>query len=127
MKRFEVALLGLFLACWVVIALSILGAVPLAGSLQLSLYSLYACAGALGFLSGNVYARRRRGHPPPIRRRLFLIFFLGPTGLVYFLRALAPTADQLAAPLVPLYAFGVYAVFFLVPVFLLVPAGAGKR
>jgi hypothetical protein len=126
-KRFEVALLGLFLACWVVIALSIVGAVPLAGSLPLSLYSLYACAGSLGFLSGHVYARRRQGHPPPIRRRLFLIFFLGPTGLVYFLRALAPTADQVDAPFVPLYAFGVYAVFFFVPVLLLAPVGAGKR
>lgn len=127
MKRFEVALLGLFLACWVVVALAVAGVVPLAGSLALTLYPLYAVAAALGFLAGSLYVRRRRGLEAPLRRRLLLIFFFGPTGLLYLLRAMAPTAQQLAAPLVPLYAFGVYSVFFLVPVLLLVPAQAGRR
>lgn len=127
MKRFEIAFLGLFLACWVVVAMAVAGIVPLAGSLPLALYPLYSVAAALGFLAGNLYARRRRGLDPPIRRRVFLIFFLGPTGLIYLLRAMAPMADQLAARFVPLYAFGVYAVFFLVPVLLLRPAGVGRR
>ncbi len=127
MRRFEIVLLGLFLACWVVILTAMLGVVRLAGSLPLSLYALYGVAAALGWLAGNVYVRRRRGLAPPLRRRLLLIFFLGPTGLLYLLRAMAPTAQQLAAPFVPLYAFGVYAVFFFVPVALLRPAGAGER
>jgi hypothetical protein len=41
---------------------------------------------------------------------------VGPPSLLYILRALAPQAVQHAAPLVPLYSFVVYALFFLVPV-----------
>jgi hypothetical protein len=36
--------------------------------------------------------------------------------VLYLLRALAPAREQIGAPLVPLYALGVYAVLFLVPV-----------
>ena len=53
-----------------------------------------------------------------LRRRVFLVYFLGPPGLLYLLRAMASIEAQRAAPLVPFYAFGVFAVFFVVPILL---------
>jgi hypothetical protein len=93
-----------------------LGILPLADSLSLSLYSLYGLAAAAGWLSGNLYILRSRGIPGPMRRRILIIYWLGPPSLVFLLRAMAPAAAQQAAPLVSIYAFGVFSVFFLVPV-----------
>lgn len=110
--------MGLFLACWFLAALGSLGLLDLAGVLSLSLYALYSTAAALGWLAGNVYVwRSRRVHGRP-RRRMRWIYLLGPPGIVYLLRAMAPLSEQLAAPLVPVFSLGVYSALFLVPVLL---------
>lgn len=116
--RLEAVLLALFLACWVIVLFRWLGIVSLAGNLPLSLYALYSFASSLGWGAGNLYVHRGRRRFPPgtIRRRLMLVYYLGPQGMVYMLRAMAPVADQHAAPLVPVWAFGVFSIFFLVPV-----------
>lgn len=119
MKRLEPALLGLFLACWLVDLLVLLRVVRLAGMLPLTLYGLYSVAVALGWLFGNVYVRRRRGLPPAVRRRLLILYVMGPPGILYLLRSMSPIELQRAAPFVPLYAFCVFAILFLVPVTIL--------
>lgn len=119
MKRLEPVLLGLFLACWLVDLLVLLRVVRLAGMLPMTLYGLYTVAVAFGWLFGNIYVRRRRGLPPSIRRRLLVLYFLGPPGILYLLRYMTPIELQRAAPFVPLYAFCVFAILFLVPVTML--------
>lgn len=119
MKRFEPVLLALFLACWLVDLLVLLRVVRLAGMLPLTLYGLYSVAVAFGWLFGNIYVRRRRGLPPPVRRRILILYFMGPPGILYLLRYMTPLFLQQAAPFVPLYAFCVFAILFLVPVTLL--------
>jgi hypothetical protein len=118
-KRLEPILLALFLACWLVDLLVLLRVVRLAGSLPLTLYGLYSVAVAFGWLFGNIYVRRRRGLPPAVRRRLLILYFMGPPGFLYLLRYMTPLEFQQAAPFVPLYAFGVFAILFLVPVTML--------
>jgi hypothetical protein len=61
-----------------------------------------------------VYRRRRAA--PAVVRWLLMLYLFGPPSILYLLRALAPHPQQAAAPLVPLYAFLVFAIFFLVPV-----------
>lgn len=121
MIRLEIALVGLFFACWVTAALGSLGLLGLAGALPLSLYPLYSIAAALGWISGNVFVMRSRAVPRRLRRRVLWVYFLGPPGIVYLLRAMAPAQEQLAAPLVPIYSLGVYTALFLVPVVLQPP------
>lgn len=114
--KLEIALLGLFLVCWAVGVVALLGGLSLAGSLDLGLYGLYSIAAAAGWLSGNIYLQRSRGYPRDFRRRLLLIYLVGPPGLLLLLRMMASREAQLAAPIVPSYAMLVFAVFFLVPV-----------
>lgn len=116
MRRLEIPLFGLFFAGWAGTLLAQVGFVELAGMLELSLYALYSTAAAAGWIFGNVYLARSRQVGEALRGRLRLLYLLGPPGLIYLLRAMAPTAEQRIAPLVPLYALGVYAVLFLVPV-----------
>ena len=116
LMRREVILLGLFLACWAMSLLSFTRIVPLAGSLPLSLYNYYGVAVALGWGFGILYFRRTYELPAPVRRRFLLIYYLGPPAILGVLRSMAPMADQRAAPFVPLYAFVVFSVLFLVPV-----------
>ena len=113
--RLQPALLGLFLACWAVVLMQRLGLVSLAGLLPLSLYGLYGIAGTMGWVAGNVYAYHRRGLEKPMRRRLLVVYLFGPAGIIYLLRAMAPIADQRAAPMVALWAFGVYCAIFAAP------------
>lgn len=122
MKRLEPAVVGISFACWGLTLLQTVGWVGLAGTVHLSLYGLYSTAAALGWLAGNVYVARSRAASPGVRRRLRVIYVFGPPGLVYLLRAMAPASEQVLAPLVPLYAFGVYCVLFLVPVVIRRPA-----
>lgn len=121
MIRLEIALLGFFFACWGLAALGQFGIFGLAGALPLSLYPLYTIAVALGWISGNVYVLRSRTVPTRLRRRVLAVYLLGPPGILYLLRAMAPRAEQQAAPLVPVFAFGVFAVLFLVPIVLRPP------
>ncbi len=115
MGRIELALLAFFAACWAVTALHLVGLAPLFGSFPLDLYPLYGVAGLLGSLAGNVYVARARRLPRERQRTTLLLYFAGPPGVLFLLRAMAPAAAQAAAPLVPVYAFGVFAVFFVVP------------
>ena len=114
--RLEVILLAMFLACWAMVLLHLVGVVPMAGTLDLGMQGLYTTAVAAGWLVGNVYVRRSRSLPRALRSRLQLIYVVGPPGLLALLRAMAPAEVQAAAPLVPLYAGIIYAILFLVPV-----------
>ncbi len=114
--RLEVLLLGLFVATWCLALLSAAAGLPLAGLAPLSLYQLYGIAAAAGWLGGNLYVQRARKLPRMIRKRVLLIYLLGPPSLIYLLRTMAPAGEQGAAPLAGLWAFGVLAIFFMVPV-----------
>ena len=111
----ELGLLGFFFVCWLAALASFVGLLPIAGLLDLGLYQYYGLAAFLGWLAGNVYLQRAQRVPKPLRRRLMLVYLLGPPGLLYLVRALAPLTTQAFAPLAPLYASGVFAIFFLVP------------
>ena len=125
MSRFEPVLVAFFLATWIVDLLAVTGVVDLRGNLELGLYPLYSTAAATGWLAGNIYVARSRGLPRAWVRRIRLVYFLGPPGLLYLLRAMASAETQRAAPLVPLYSFGVFSVLFLVPV--LLPRAPARR
>ena len=117
MLRLELAVVGFFCVTWLVAILAIVGALPLAGAVDIDLYRYYSVAAVLGWLVGNVYVFRRPAVPPGrLRFRFLLTYLVMPPGLLYLLRLMAPTSAQIAAPFVPLYAFAVFALFFLVPV-----------
>jgi hypothetical protein len=120
-KRLEPILLALFLVCWAIDLAVLLGLIKLANNLPLTLYGLYSVAVALGWLFGNIYVRRARGLSTPLRRRLLVFYFLGPPSLLYLLWYMTPLEFQKEAPLVPLYAFCVFSILFLVPVTLIKP------
>jgi hypothetical protein len=122
----EVILLALFLACWLVLVLSWFRPGSLAGSAPVPLYPFFSFASALGWAAGTVYVQRGRKLADPDRRRLRWLYYIGPQGIVYLLRAMAPVLDQRAAPLASLWAFGVYTVFFLVPVLVRRSMGVGR-
>lgn len=116
-QRLEIVLLGVFSLAWLLATLILTGILRVEGTLQLDLYTLYSVAAGLGWLSGNVYVFRQ----PKLRKiryskQLLLGYLIGPLSFLYILRSLAPRAAQHAAPLVPLYSFMVYWIFFLVPV-----------
>ena len=116
MKRFELILLGLFLACWLVYLLVVFRLVAPEGTLDLGFYPYYSIAVAAGWGAGNLYVYRSRDldAASPSRRRLLAGYFLAPLGLIFLLKAMMPIAFQRAAPLVGLYAFCVYSIFFAV-------------
>jgi hypothetical protein len=114
-KRIELILAALFAACWVAALLGVFDAAPLAGTLDLGLYPLYSLAVVLGSAAGNAYAWRSWKVAPTDRRRLLALYLAGPPGLLTLVRSLAPAEAQSAAPLVPFYAFMVFAIFLVVP------------
>jgi hypothetical protein len=114
-KRLQIILASLFAACWLAAILGAVDVAPLAGTLDLGLYPLYSLAVVAGSAAGNLYAWRAWTLETPARRRLLALCLAGPPGLVTMLRSMAPQASQDAAPFVPLWAFFVFAVFFLVP------------
>ncbi len=115
--KVEAALLIVFSVAWLAVILELLDRLPVAGTLHLDLYTLYSVAAILGWVTGNLYVLRRPRMPEgPYRTQLLISYLLGPLAFVYLLRASAPVSALRAAPLVPLYAFCVYWIFFLVPV-----------
>lgn len=118
MRRVEQLFFAFCLASWVVGLLAYFGIVDLSGQLTLGLYPLFTVAAALGWVSGNVWVHRSRGMPSGLKRRLWTFYFFGPPGVLYLLRQMAPAADLASAPLVPVFAFAVFTVLFLVPVML---------
>lgn len=115
MNRLEPILLAFFFACWLAVLLQGLGA-PLAGTLTILPQPLYTIAAVTGWLAGNLYVRRRKQVPKTLRSRFLVAYLLGPPGLFFLLWAMTPESFQQQAPLVPVYAVGVSAVLFLVPV-----------
>ena len=116
MKRWELVLLGLFLACWLVYLLAVFRVVMPDGTLALGFYPYYSVAVATGWAAGNLYVFRSRDLDPESqsRRRLQAGYFLAPLGLLLLLKAMMPLDFQKGAPLVGLYAFCVYSIFFVV-------------
>lgn len=114
MKRFELVLLALFLACWLVYLLAVFRVVRPDGTLDLGFYPYYSVAVAAGWGAGNMYVYRSRdlSAESQSRRRLLAGYFLAPLGLILLLKAMMPLEFQRAAPLVGLYAFCVYSIFF---------------
>lgn len=128
MLRLELILLIAACFLWLLAALALFGVLPLAGTLDVGLYRFYSVAAVLGWVTGNVYLARLRHLQLPRepllrlwRQRFLFAYLVGPPGFLYLVRALAPVAEQKAAPFVPVYALGVYAIFFLVPVTLRPP------
>ena len=111
-------MLGTCSVVWLLAILGQLGAIPLAGNFYFELYPLYSLASVLGWVSGNLYVHRIQNLPEMrYRKRILLInYLLAPPSFLYLIRSLAPEDIQRAAPFVPLYAFAVYLIFFLVPV-----------
>lgn len=114
MKRFELILLGLFLACWLVYLLVVFRVISPDGTLNLGFYPYYSIAVAEGWAAGNLYTYRSRDLPPQARRRLLASYFVAPLGLLFLLKAMMPVDFQRMAPFVGLYAAGVFSIFFWV-------------
>jgi hypothetical protein len=108
------AAVGLFLACWVIIFLHLLGIARLPDLPRLTLTQLYSVSSVLGWIAGMIYVQRTRHLAPPLRRRLFLLSFFGPPGVVYLLISMSRLDHQ--APFVLLWALCVFGIFYLVPV-----------
>jgi hypothetical protein len=125
-KRIELILLALFLACWSLSVAVFFHLVRLDGSAPIGFYGLYGIAASLGWLFGNVYVQRTRKMEKPLRRPFWVLYFFGPLGIVYLLRCMEPLSFQRAAPLVLLYAWVVFLIFFMVPVVFRIPF-AGNR
>ncbi|MCB1054369.1 MAG: hypothetical protein KDD11_02515 [Acidobacteria bacterium] len=116
MGRLESILGGLYLASALLALLHQLGWVVLTGLLApLSLQALYTLAVAVGWVSGNVFVRRRKLLPEGLRRRFLALYLLGPFCLYALLFSLGPETLHAVSPLVPVYALGVSCVLFLVP------------
>ena len=95
--------------------LDAVGVLHLAGSLPLALYPFFSLAASLGWGAGLAYNVRRRGLIPPMRRRALVVYYFGPPGILHLVRAMAPLLLQRLQPLVPLLGWGVYSIFFAVP------------
>lgn len=116
MRRWEALALALCFASWIGAVLGQIGLLGLGGTFGLTLYTFHSAAALLGWLSGNVYLFRRRTLIRSIRRRLIVLYILGPPGALYFLWSLGPDPLQRFHSLAPLLGFGVYLVFFMVPI-----------
>lgn len=103
----------IFASLWGAVILGHVAWPALAGLLEVGLYVLYGLAAFLGWLAGNVYVTRSRRLGV---RGLLMLYLAGPPSAVALLRLLASPESQRAAPLVPIYALAVYAIFFLLPV-----------
>ncbi len=114
--RAELLVVSAGLVCWAAALASALVGRPAAGLLPIGLYPLYSLAAALGWLAGNVYVARSGKAAPGVRGVLRLSYLVGPPGLLFLLWELVPTLLQRAALLAPIYAYGVYVVFYFVPV-----------
>lgn len=114
--RFELGLLVFCFLCWVATLVTALADRPFAGTVEIGLYGLYGSALVLGWLGGNVYNLRTRDLPRLGRRWMMTLYVLGPPGVFFLAWALTPLDSQQAVPLAPAWAYGVYVIFFMVPV-----------
>ena len=114
--RFEQSLTAFFVLCWLVFAINALAGYPAGGILKLGLYPLYSLAVASGWILGNIYVQRTAGQSRTSRRRLFWSLLLSASGLFFLLWSLQSTAARQAVPLAAVFAYAIFALFFLVPV-----------
>jgi len=113
-----------FLLCWVALCVHGLAGHPLAGTIRLNLFHLYGLAASGGWLLGNLEVHRERRmeraapnlFPRLIRRRLFLLNLLAPTGVLFLVWSLAQPQLRADYPMAPIYAAAIFVIFFLVPV-----------
>jgi hypothetical protein len=70
----------------------------------------------MGWGLGNLYVARTRTAERLIQRALLPVYLAAPPGVLFLLWATAHETLQVGAPLAPVYASGIYAVLFLVPV-----------
>lgn len=112
----ELGLLAAGLLAWLAVLALTLAGVPEPGLLPVDLYPLYGIAALLGWLAGNAFVLRGSGRTGGERRLLRMAYLLAPPGFFILLWTLAPLAVRAAAPLAPLWAWGVFLVLFLVPV-----------
>lgn len=116
MKRSELVFSAFCAASGLMAVLAVLGRVNIAGTLPMGFYPLYSLAAVAGWIGGNLYLRRSKGPLASRRSLLLAIYLFGPAGPLSLLRAMADVESLVRAPAVPLFAFGVYVVLFLVPV-----------
>jgi hypothetical protein len=114
-SRGEVVLAAFFLATWLVALVYGAGWLPSPG-LTIGFYGLFGFSAFVGWTNGLVCALRLRRRPRPGRGRWIALRLLLPAGLVALVRAMMPLEARVAAPLAGALAFGVYAIFFAVPV-----------
>ncbi|REJ76990.1 MAG: hypothetical protein DWQ36_04650 [Acidobacteria bacterium] len=119
MKQVDLIVAALGVASVVVVLLGDLG-FELAGTAPLALHRYYVVAAAAGWLFGNLYVARRRSGTRP-RSVLLMVYGLAPIPPLFLLRAMARREALDAAPLVPLFACGVYLALFVVPVSMAAP------
>ena len=82
----------------------------------ISLYHLYGLGVFGGWLSGNVYVQRTARLERTARLKPLLGYLFGPPGLLFLSHGLTSSESQFRVPLAPVYALGVYVIFFFVPV-----------
>lgn len=111
--RIELPLVALFTLIWAMVAAEAWSLVHFAGRFDPGLYGLYGLAGLLGSIAGNVYVFRRLQGAGD--RLSFATWLGGPPSLIFLLWALVPNSVRFDMPLVPLWATGVYGIFFAVP------------
>ncbi len=116
MRRFEAALGGVLLAVWVGAGLFASGIVAPGARVPLDLFGHFTFAAAFGWVAGNLTALARRDEPRGRRRLRSLASCLLLAAPVALLRSLALPDLIAAAPFAGLYAGGVYALFFAVPI-----------
>lgn len=126
MKRSEIILLALFLACWLLEIAVFPGWIHFYGSLPLDLYPYYGVAMSLGWLFGLLCVNRTRDMDRTLTRRFVLFYFVGPIGFLFLVRDMATFEAQRAAPFVPLWGLCVYAIFFITAIILRLPLPGGK-
>ena len=114
-RGFEIFLLALGLTAWCVSLVSVLTGRRLAGLSPIALYPLYAAASIGGWGLGNLFIARTRGGGRGLRKLLLPLYLLAPPGVLFALWATAGKELQVGIPLAPVYASGIYAVLFLVP------------
>ena len=114
--RLEPVLFGIFTLGWLLAIFILAIGRSLDSPLPISLYHLYGLAVFGGWLSGNFYVQRTSAIPRKSRLRSLLVYLLGPPGLLFLTHGLTSIQSQARVPLAPVYAFGIYIVFFMVPV-----------
>jgi hypothetical protein len=113
-RRLDLGVAGVCLGAWL-LAAAFLFVPGLGGGGALPPRGLFPFAATLGWLAGNLYVEGTR-RAPALRRFLLPLYLGGPPGLVWLYWSWVARGERLLNPLAPVWALGVFAVLFLVPV-----------